>query len=81
MLAEMKLHNGASTTPLCRPFEIGKDGTRDYAIESFCDYYSPRKLSLQEAVAELDGKVLECFCMPERCHGEPHRPLLACSHP
>lgn len=52
------------------PFELGKDGTREYVIESYCDYYFPRKPSLRKALSELDGKVLECYCLPEHCHGE-----------
>jgi hypothetical protein len=39
-------------------------------------HYLPRKPSLQEAVGELDGKVLECYCVPERCHGEVYLEML-----
>jgi len=52
------------------PFEIGKDGDREYVIDSYCFHYLPRKQSLIDALPELDGKVLECYCVPERCHGE-----------
>ena len=52
------------------PFEIGKDGPREYVIDSYCLHYLPRKASLIEALPELNGKVLECYCVPERCHGE-----------
>lgn len=52
------------------PFEIGKDGDRAYVIDSYCLHYLPRKPSLLEALPDLDGKVLECYCVPERCHGE-----------
>jgi hypothetical protein len=52
------------------PFEMGKDGTRTYVIESYALYYFPRKPSLQAMLAQLAGKVLECYCVPERCHGE-----------
>jgi hypothetical protein len=52
------------------PFEIGKDGEREYVIDSYCLHYLPRKQSLMNALAELDGKVLECYCVPQRCHGE-----------
>lgn len=52
------------------PFEIGKDGPRAYVIDSYCLHYLPRKPSLVDTLPELDGKVLECYCVPERCHGE-----------
>lgn len=52
------------------PFEIGKDGDRSYVIDSYCLHYLPRKKSLIAALPELDGKVLECYCVPEQCHGE-----------
>jgi hypothetical protein len=52
------------------PFEIGKDGDRAYVIDSYCLHYLPRKQSLIDALPELDGKILECYCVPERCHGE-----------
>ena len=52
------------------PFEIGKDGDREFVIDSYHLHYFPRKLSLVDALPELDGKVLECYCVPERCHGE-----------
>lgn len=52
------------------PFEIGTDGDRDYVIDSYALYYFPRKLSLADTLPELAGKVLECYCVPERCHGE-----------
>jgi hypothetical protein len=49
-------------------FELGKDGERDFVIESYALYFE-RKLSLHSHVAELDGKVLGCWCYPEACHG------------
>lgn len=57
-------------SPWGNPFELGKDGARDYILESFSLFYFPRKPSLLKALATLDGKVLECYCVPEHCHGE-----------
>ena len=51
------------------PYIIGKDGTREEVINKYREYV----LSKQEligALTELDGKVLGCFCVPQRCHGE-----------
>lgn len=50
------------------PFEVGKDGERDFVVESYAQYFD-RKLSLHRPVSELDGKVLGCWCYPETCHG------------
>jgi hypothetical protein len=50
------------------PFEVGKDGDRDYVIDSY-QLYLERKISLHESILELDGKVLACWCFPEPCHG------------
>lgn len=52
------------------PFELGKDGDRAYVIDSYGLHYLPRKPSLLAMLPELDGKILECYCVPERCHGE-----------
>jgi len=51
------------------PFEVGKDGDRDYVVESYARYFE-RKLSLHSDIRELDGKVLACWCYPEACHGD-----------
>jgi hypothetical protein len=52
------------------PYEIPKDGDRATVIESFRDYYLPRKYSLLKRIPELKGKVLACWCYPEPCHGD-----------
>lgn len=51
------------------PFVIGKDGNRD----DVCDKYEAYLLSNQtllDALPELKGKKLGCFCKPQRCHGD-----------
>ena len=58
------------TTKWGNPFEVEKDGDRSYVIESFGEHYLPRKPSLLEALPELQGKILACWCFPQRCHGE-----------
>jgi hypothetical protein len=57
-------------SPWGNPFEMPKDGDRTYVIESFGQHYLPRKPSLLEDLDSLKGKVLECYCYPEPCHGE-----------
>ena len=57
------------TTDWGNPFNLGEDGTRDYVCESFAMYLD-RKLSLKKRLPHLTGKVLGCWCYPERCHGQ-----------
>lgn len=51
------------------PFELGPDGDRDTVCDSF-EIYFGRKFSLHDRVLGLKGKVLGCWCYPERCHGD-----------
>jgi hypothetical protein len=52
------------------PFEMPGDGDRD----TVCDYYAlsylPLRSSLLTEIHSLKGKVLACWCYPERCHGD-----------
>lgn len=50
------------------PFEMGADGTRDEVCENYANHYLPFKPSLQKKLKQLKGKVLVCWCHPERCH-------------
>ena len=60
------------------PFTIIKDRptlateiveTKEEALSKYKEYIlaSPE---LMESLDELDGKVLGCFCKPEKCHGD-----------
>lgn len=51
------------------PFEMGKDkdGDRDYCCDCF-ETYLTMKNSLLRRLGELRGKVLACWCHPQRCH-------------
>ena len=51
------------------PFVLPEDGDRDTVCDSF-GVYLDRKPSLLKRLPELKGKVLGCWCHPERCHGE-----------
>lgn len=51
------------------PFELGKDGDRDYCCDCYARYLTMKK-SLVKRLPELKGKVLACWCYPERCHGD-----------
>lgn len=52
------------------PFEIPNDGDRDMVCDSYEKHYFPYKLKLNDQINELRGKVLVCWCYPERCHGD-----------
>jgi hypothetical protein len=56
-------------TPWGNPFVIPDDGDRDKVCDSY-EVYFGLKLSLHDRVAGLKGKVLSCWCYPERCHGD-----------
>ena len=51
------------------PFEIPNDGDRDTVCDSY-EIFFPRKFSLHSRLDELKGKVLGCWCFPQRCHGD-----------
>lgn len=40
------------------------------AIEWFRDEYLPTSPALMDAIPELRGKTLYCWCTPDRCHGD-----------
>lgn len=51
------------------PFEMPNDGDRDTVCDSY-EIFFPRKFSLHNRLDELRGKVLCCWCYPQRCHGD-----------
>ena len=51
------------------PFEMPSDGDRDTVCDSY-EIFFPRKFSLHNRLDELKGKVLGCWCYPQRCHGD-----------
>jgi hypothetical protein len=51
------------------PFEIGKDGTRDEVIQKYENWIRTQP-ELMAALPELKGKVLGCWCKPQKCHGD-----------
>lgn len=52
------------------PFEMPGDGDRDTVCDNYAHHYLPHKPSLMKRVGGLRGKVLVCWCHPERCHGD-----------
>lgn len=59
--------------PFGNPFRIGRDGitSREEAIARFREWFLARvesDLTFREAVLNLRGKTLGCFCLPAACH-------------
>ena len=57
-----------SRSPFRNPFILGRDGDRDAVCEAFAVRLRQTP-HLLEALPSLRGKVLGCWCYPERCHG------------
>ena len=51
------------------PFVLPDDGDRDTVCDHFAVYLD-MKPSLLVRIEELRGRVLGCWCYPERCHGD-----------
>ena len=57
------------------PFVIGRDGTREEVIDKYSLWlfdqleYENSPITLHK-LADLNGKVLGCFCKPKECHGD-----------
>ncbi len=50
------------------PWVIGPDGTRDEVIARYAEWIKTQP-EMMDALPELRGKVLGCFCYPLACHG------------
>lgn len=51
------------------PFEIPKHGNRDQVCDAYAEHLAASP-DLLARLPELRGKVLGCWCYPERCHGD-----------
>jgi hypothetical protein len=51
------------------PFTIGEDGSRDEVISKY-EAYIMSCPDLLNALPELRGKILGCWCKPQACHGD-----------
>ena len=51
------------------PFEMSVDGDRAEVVDKFTRFYLPHKRGLLAKIPTLRGKVLACWCHPDRCHG------------
>jgi len=51
------------------PYTIGRDGSRAEVIEKYHHYLLSNQ-ELLDALPELRGKVLGCWCAPKPCHAD-----------
>lgn len=58
-LSESKWHN---------PFKIGRDGNIDEILDKYERYLFDS--GLINDIYQLEGKILGCWCKPDRCHGD-----------
>ena len=61
------------TTDWGNPYVLGVDGTRSEVIEKHRQYLwdGIKEGSVElEVLADLDGKILACWCAPLACHGD-----------
>src|SRR5262249_40892980 len=58
------------TTDWGNPFEIPQDGDRETVVWKFSEFYLPHKNGLLARLPTLRGKVLGCWCYPDKCHGD-----------
>lgn len=56
-------------TKFGNPFRIGPDGTREEVIEKFRAWFTSWA-GAENALEELRGKDLVCWCAPEPCHAD-----------
>ncbi|RWM69206.1 MULTISPECIES: DUF4326 domain-containing protein [Mesorhizobium] len=51
------------------PFIIGRDGSREEVIEKYRAWFASQP-ELLDALDELRGRDLVCWCAPLACHGD-----------
>lgn len=52
------------------PYQIPQDGDRDRVCWCYEQHYIKFKPSIIDNIESLEGKVLGCYCSPQRCHGD-----------
>lgn len=59
---------GTHSSKWRNPFSVSKYG-RDECLRKYKDYIRSNK-ELMGSLSELKGKILGCWCHPEKCHGD-----------
>lgn len=52
------------------PFVVGRDGTRERVIAAYRYHLKTNASLTVQAIRELRGKDLVCWCAPEACHAD-----------
>ncbi len=52
------------------PFKIGRDGNRQECLDKYYEYIKNDRQDLIDALPEIKGKALACWCKPKDCHGD-----------
>ena len=60
---------GAIGSKWANPFKVDKNNDRRAALENY-EAYIRSNTHLIKELNELKGKVLGCWCYPEKCHGD-----------
>lgn len=69
-IGRVNLHYDLEHSKWANPFKIGpRDGDRHAVIEKYRQYILNTP-ELYDALGELQGHTLGCWCAPERCHGD-----------
>lgn len=63
-------------SPYGNPFEIGRHGDRETVVAKYRDWLSERPALVAQALRELPGKALVCWCAPAACHGHVLREVV-----
>lgn len=63
---------GQKASMAANPFHIGRDGNREEVIVKYKSWFSMRiwgNPEFNETIEAMRGKMLVCWCAPEKCHG------------
>lgn len=60
---------GLKASKWANPFVIGPDGSRGEVLAKYENWLLEHPELLNE-LSELDGKILGCWCHPQKCHGD-----------
>jgi len=51
------------------PYKVGQDGSIIEVINLYWAYLKSNQKLVKDAIEELKGKKLGCYCVPRMCHG------------
>lgn len=52
------------------PYRVGRHGSHQEVVDLYRRFLYSKPQLMAEARAELAGKVLGCYCVPNPCHGD-----------